>query len=436
MTPGLVNAHTHLTLTALAGVVDSLPFAEWLPRLVAALRALGYRRPRSIRCTRRRGVTRLRRDGGWRHRVWRGRGRERKRRRSGRRLLLGASGHPGRRCCLSTRLPEVSVEFGRLRPPCACADSLRTLPTPPARRCSPRSTTRPRDSAVPTAIHVAESSDEVRLLLDGTGPLAGTAQRTAFGFEPPGSTTAAYLDRLGGPGRHDGRSPVSRDRGRHHLARAARARRRDMPALEPLPWQPTPARHLATRSRNPRWHRHGLLGKQLRPRPAGRTARPASHRTPSEPGDAASTIATRGWRRGHRRRRSLRHARYGQVRRPGHLRHRRPRRPGGWLIETGGGQSVAAVMSGGEWRVRDGALLRDGRLCRTACDARARALSPRPGRRIEQPSSRARAGPEDAAGALAGRLPVVSILVRLGLVLAEVGLADLFVGEQAPCPCP
>ena len=37
-TPGLVNAHTHLTLTALSGVVPPLPFAEWLPRLVAALK--------------------------------------------------------------------------------------------------------------------------------------------------------------------------------------------------------------------------------------------------------------------------------------------------------------------------------------------------------------------------------------------------------------
>jgi 5-methylthioadenosine/S-adenosylhomocysteine deaminase len=36
MAPGLVNAHTHLTLSALAGVVESLPFAEWLPRLVGA----------------------------------------------------------------------------------------------------------------------------------------------------------------------------------------------------------------------------------------------------------------------------------------------------------------------------------------------------------------------------------------------------------------
>jgi cytosine/adenosine deaminase-related metal-dependent hydrolase len=51
--------------------------------------------------------------------------------------------------------------------------------------------------AVPLAIHVAESQAEVDLLRDGSGPLAATAARTAFGFSPPGTTTVAYLDALG-----------------------------------------------------------------------------------------------------------------------------------------------------------------------------------------------------------------------------------------------
>lgn len=38
MTPGLVNAHTHLALSALSGAVPPAPFAEWLPRLVTALK--------------------------------------------------------------------------------------------------------------------------------------------------------------------------------------------------------------------------------------------------------------------------------------------------------------------------------------------------------------------------------------------------------------
>jgi len=46
-------------------------------------------------------------------------------------------------------------------------------------------------------MHVAESAAEVELLARGTGPLAGTAERTAFGFAAPGTTTVAYLDGLG-----------------------------------------------------------------------------------------------------------------------------------------------------------------------------------------------------------------------------------------------
>ncbi|MDR3685895.1 MAG: hypothetical protein P4L93_02900 [Coriobacteriia bacterium] len=38
ITPGLVNAHTHLTLTDLAGKVPPMPFVDWLPALVSAMK--------------------------------------------------------------------------------------------------------------------------------------------------------------------------------------------------------------------------------------------------------------------------------------------------------------------------------------------------------------------------------------------------------------
>ncbi len=47
------------------------------------------------------------------------------------------------------------------------------------------------------AIHVAESTAEVRLLTAGEGPLRAIAKRLARGFSPPGFGAVRYLERLG-----------------------------------------------------------------------------------------------------------------------------------------------------------------------------------------------------------------------------------------------
>ncbi|MDP2400794.1 MAG: amidohydrolase family protein, partial [Actinomycetota bacterium] len=39
--PGLVNAHTHLAMTCLKGLIPSRPFHEWIARIPTAWRALG-----------------------------------------------------------------------------------------------------------------------------------------------------------------------------------------------------------------------------------------------------------------------------------------------------------------------------------------------------------------------------------------------------------
>lgn len=49
---------------------------------------------------------------------------------------------------------------------------------------------------LPRAVHVAESPAERELLHEGTGPLAANAARLAHGFVAPGTGTVAYLDAL------------------------------------------------------------------------------------------------------------------------------------------------------------------------------------------------------------------------------------------------
>jgi 5-methylthioadenosine/S-adenosylhomocysteine deaminase len=194
--PGLVNAHTHLTLTDLAGEVPSMPFVEWLPALVSAMKP------------------------------WTVADHE-------------ASGAHGARECLLAGVTAVGdIAYGAAEVVAAASmglagvcywellgmragfvpDELEALRYPshpelygPRVTCglSPHSpyTSGPEllqavhataaEKGVPLAIHVAESAAEVELLRDGTGPLAAVAGRTAFGFQAPGTSTVRYLHDLG-----------------------------------------------------------------------------------------------------------------------------------------------------------------------------------------------------------------------------------------------
>ena len=196
ITPGLVNAHTHLTLTALGGVVAPARFDEWLPRLVAALRPwdIGDHEAsgvvgaeESLAC----GVT-----------------------------VVGDIAYGAAEVASASRAGLGGAYYWELLgiEPEAVAEHLAYLRYPadleafgPRVVCglSPHSpyTSGPgllravydaaAHLAVPFAVHVAESAAEYELMHFGTGALAGTAGRTASGFEPPGIGTVAYLDRLG-----------------------------------------------------------------------------------------------------------------------------------------------------------------------------------------------------------------------------------------------
>lgn len=196
ITPGLVNAHTHLTLTALAGVVPPMPLVDWLPRLVEALK------PWDIADHEASGVI----------------GAEQS-------LLAGVTvvgdiAYGAAEVASASRAGLGGVFYWELLglEPGAVASELARLRYPqPADAYGPRViaglsphspyTSGPgllvavREAAerlgVPVAVHVAESAAEVELLEHGTGPLAGTASRTAIGFEPPHTSTVRYLDALG-----------------------------------------------------------------------------------------------------------------------------------------------------------------------------------------------------------------------------------------------
>ena len=56
---------------------------------------------------------------------------------------------------------------------------------------------RAREASVPFAIHVAESVDEITLFREGAGPFVSQAERLAHGFEAPAATPVEYLDSLG-----------------------------------------------------------------------------------------------------------------------------------------------------------------------------------------------------------------------------------------------
>ena len=196
MTPGLVNAHTHLTLSALSGVVPPAPFAKWLPHLVAALKpwdvadheASGIIGAEQCLLA---GVT-----------------------------VVGDIAYGAAEVASASRAGLGGVYYWELlgMEAKAVPSALRELRYPPERDAfgdrvtcglSPHSPytagpgllravhdeARARD--VPVAVHVAESQAEVELLRDGTGPLAGVASRTAFGFEAPGTSTVRYLADLG-----------------------------------------------------------------------------------------------------------------------------------------------------------------------------------------------------------------------------------------------
>ncbi len=195
--PGLVNAHTHLSLSAMEGLLEPDAFERWLPRLVAGMKswdaddyaasaALGARLclqagvtvvgdivygPESAAAAGDAGL------GGTFY--WE---------------VLGIDG------------PSLYAALERMEFPggerAKCGPRMRCGLSPHSAYTSGLSLLRAvheaaNEMGLPVAIHVAESAAETQLLKDGTGPLAQVLDHLLHDFEPPGVSPIAYLDRLG-----------------------------------------------------------------------------------------------------------------------------------------------------------------------------------------------------------------------------------------------
>lgn len=195
--PGLVNAHTHLSLTALAGLVPSMAFPDWLRRIATATRALdaddfaASASIGAIACLKT-GATvvgdiaygpealsaagDLGLGGVF---FWE---------------VLGIEAEDLPRTLEELEFPRDTTECagGRLR--CGVSPHAPYTSGPGLLAASHRLA---MDRRAPFMVHVAESSHEVRLLVRGGGPLAPVAERLARGFTPPRTSPVTYLRDLG-----------------------------------------------------------------------------------------------------------------------------------------------------------------------------------------------------------------------------------------------
>jgi 5-methylthioadenosine/S-adenosylhomocysteine deaminase len=198
LAPGLVNAHTHLDLTAMRGQFDGLPFFEWIRALTAARAALT---PEALLEGARAGIREGLRAG----------------------ITTYADTAPGSAPFEAMR--ELGVRGVAYRElfgpdPQQCAASMEALrEAVGAMRARETALVRvgvsphapysvsdglfraaadfARAEGLPLATHVAESEDESRLVTSGDGPFAAFLRARGIAVEPRAGTPVALLDQCG-----------------------------------------------------------------------------------------------------------------------------------------------------------------------------------------------------------------------------------------------
>lgn len=195
--PGLVNAHTHLELTAFRGLLEDLPFREWIVRLQSAKMAV-MTRDRALDAARlgiaeglRAGITTYADtcDSG---------------------VALEAMREMGVRgimyqevFCPSSDPERVHETELALQEKLAALEPLETelhrlgiSPHAPYTVSDPLFALAAR-SGRPLAIHIAESEAEMHFVRDATGPFADALRARGISVRPRAHTPVALLDQLG-----------------------------------------------------------------------------------------------------------------------------------------------------------------------------------------------------------------------------------------------
>ena len=196
--PGLVNTHTHLEFTALAGAIppqDSLP--SWL---AAAMAGYGSLAPAALDQGIRQGIRALRRFGTALVAEVSNTGRSLPWLEAG-----GLAFHYFYECLgfdllhdgpLATDFPFLADPRLAGLPVSAAAHAPYSVSGPLLRRLAAWNRTRQR----PGSVHLAEAPEELRFLRHGDGPLRDLlVQRGRWyeGYTPPGCSPAVFLERLG-----------------------------------------------------------------------------------------------------------------------------------------------------------------------------------------------------------------------------------------------
>jgi cytosine/adenosine deaminase-related metal-dependent hydrolase len=197
--PGLVNAHTHLELTAMRGFLEDLDFRRWILRLTSAKRSVLT--PDMLMDSARLGIVEGILAGITTYADTCDSG-----------VAFDAMQELGVRGIMYQEVfgPDPVVAAASLSDLRAKVDAMRRRETPLVRvGISPHApytvsddlfavTARyARDAGLPLAVHVAESEIETRLIVEGAGAFADGLRARGIVVEPRGSSPVSLLSRLG-----------------------------------------------------------------------------------------------------------------------------------------------------------------------------------------------------------------------------------------------